>query len=68
LYAGRAYLDKTVIDPVRARVTELRERYDIADRRTVRLLPVAQPAPAEQMDLASAGFGVETAPVWRIAG
>ncbi len=69
LYRGRAYLGKTEVDPVRRRVTELREQYTIGDRRRVRLLPVVEPASAsepEQLDLASAGFG-EAAPVWRIA-
>ncbi len=70
LYRGRAYLGRAEIEPVRARVTELRERYEIGDRRSLRLLPVLEPpAPAEpeQLDLASAGFGAENAPVWRIA-
>jgi DNA repair photolyase len=68
LYAGRAYLDRSEIEPVRAQVTELRERYGIADRRRIRLLPVVEPAPVEQLDLTAAGFGRETAAVWRLAG
>src|SRR3954452_5990319 len=40
LYSGRAYLGRAEIDPVRRRVTELREQYGIGDRRTVRLLPL----------------------------
>jgi DNA repair photolyase len=40
LYAGRAYLGKAEIDPVRRRVNELRRAYDLRDRRTVRLEPV----------------------------
>jgi DNA repair photolyase len=70
LYRGRAYLGRAEIEPVRARVTELRERYEIGDRRSLRLLPVVEPAPPpqpEQLDLESAGFGAENAPVWRIA-
>jgi len=69
LYRGRAYLDRTELDPVRQRVTELRERHGIGDRRRVRLLPVVDAAPPpepEQLDLASAGFG-DAAPAWRIA-
>jgi DNA repair photolyase len=68
LYRGRAYLGRPEIDPVRARVTELRERYEIGDRRSLRLLPVAQPpAEPEQLDLAGAGFGADDVPLWRIA-
>jgi DNA repair photolyase len=69
LYRGRAYLGRAEIDPVRRRVTELREQYGIGDRRTVRLLPLAEPAVEQdpvQLDLASAGFG-DAAPAWRIA-
>jgi hypothetical protein len=48
-------------------VTELRERYEIGDRRSLRLLPLVEPAPPEQLDLGSAGFGAENVPLWRIA-
>jgi DNA repair photolyase len=49
LYAGRAYLGKKEIEPVRREVADLRHRFDIADRRTVRLLP----SPADtQLELA----------------
>ena len=37
LYAGRAYLGKRELDPVRRQVNELRDRYDLRDRRTVKL-------------------------------
>ena len=37
LYARRAYLGKRELDAVRRRVSELRDRYDLRDRRTVRL-------------------------------
>jgi DNA repair photolyase len=67
LYRGRPYLGRAEIDPVRARVTELRERYGIGDRRTIRILPVVEPPAAAQLDLTAAGFGLEHAPVWRIA-
>ena len=40
LYAGRAYLGKEELEPVRREVADLRHRFEIADRRRVRLLPV----------------------------
>ena len=43
LYAGRAYLPAHETDGVREQVKELRERYGIADRRTVRLKPPPEP-------------------------
>jgi DNA repair photolyase len=49
LYAGRAYLSKRAAEPVRAQVAELRRRYEIADRRHVRLEPAPE---AEQLALA----------------
>jgi DNA repair photolyase len=49
LYGNRAYLPKSVSEPVRAEVVELRRRYGIADRRPVRLAPAPQP---EQLALA----------------
>ena len=39
LYAGRAYLGKKDVEPVRREVAELRHRFEIGDRRTVRVLP-----------------------------
>jgi len=39
LYAGRAYLGKTEIEPVRREVADLRHRFEVKDRRSVRLLP-----------------------------
>jgi DNA repair photolyase len=39
LYAGRAYLGKKELEPVRREVADLRHRFEIGDRRTVRLLP-----------------------------
>jgi len=53
-YAGRAYLPKSQIEPVRREVADLRHRFGIADRRQVRLLPAPtpEPAPAEmQLEL-----------------
>jgi DNA repair photolyase len=38
LYAGRAYLGKRDVEPVRREVADLRHRFEIGDRRTVRLL------------------------------
>ena len=39
LYRGRAYLGKAELEPVRREVADLRHRFEIADRRKVRLLP-----------------------------
>jgi DNA repair photolyase len=63
LYAGRAYLGKDVVGPVRREVADLRAHFDIADRRRVRNLPVApDEPPAAQLDLETAGFGAPTPP------
>jgi DNA repair photolyase len=61
LYAGRAYLGRAEIEPVRREVAELRERFAIGDRRRVRILPVIQPEPDVQLDLGAAGFGTASA-------
>ena len=52
LYAGRAYLGKKEIEPVRREVADLRDRFEVGDRRTVRLLPSL---PDAQLELAAAG-------------
>jgi DNA repair photolyase len=49
LYRNRAYLGKTENAPIAARVTSLKHRYGIADRRTLRLIPPEDPV---QLDLA----------------
>jgi DNA repair photolyase len=49
LYAGRAYLTAAQTKPVRAQVAELASRFEIADRRTVRIRPEQRP---EQLSLA----------------
>lgn len=49
LYAGRAYLHTGVADPIRQRVTKLREELGIADRRRTRVAPAPEP---EQLPLA----------------
>ena len=49
LYAGRAYVPKTVLEPVRARVRDLAHEHDIADRRR---RPIRPPDEAEQLELA----------------
>jgi DNA repair photolyase len=59
LYAGRAYLGRTDVEPVRREVAELRERFAIGDRRRVRILPIGDPPVDTQLNLASAGFGTE---------
>jgi DNA repair photolyase len=51
LYAGRAYLGPTDVEPVRREVAELKDRFSIGDRRRVRLLPVAPPRQPEQLGL-----------------
>ena len=51
LYDGRAYLPKSRIEPVRREVAELRQRFEIADRRRVRILPLAAPLPDDQLEL-----------------
>ena len=52
LYAGRAYVAKEDQEPVRREVADLRHRFEIADRRKVRLLQVPVPPGAEQLELA----------------
>jgi DNA repair photolyase len=54
LYAGRAYTAKADQEPIRREVAELRLRFEIADRRRVRILPVRAGPPAEQLELALA--------------
>jgi DNA repair photolyase len=44
LYGKRAYLPTSVSGPIREQVAELRNRYGIADRRELRLVPPPQPA------------------------
>ena len=62
LYAGRAYLQKAEVEPIRREVAELRHRFGIGDRRQVRLLPLPEPPPAEeQLALDAVGFGQDTA-------
>jgi hypothetical protein len=50
-YAGRAYLPKRQIEPVRREVAELKVRFGIADRRQVRLMPSPAPEPDQQLQL-----------------
>lgn len=51
LYAGRAYVAKADQEPIRREVADLRGRFEIADRRKVRLLRVPLPPGAEQLEL-----------------
>jgi DNA repair photolyase len=39
LYAGRSYLGKAEVEPLRRQVADLRRRYGVVDRRTIRLEP-----------------------------
>lgn len=57
LYAGRWYLAKSEVEPIRREVAELRDRFAIDDRRRVRLLPVAPPPRPDQLELGAIGFG-----------
>jgi len=57
LYRERAYLGKDDVEPVRREVAELRERFEIRDRRRVRILPTVIPPATEQLDLGAIGFG-----------
>jgi DNA repair photolyase len=43
LYAGRAYLKAEDTKPARTLVDDLRRRHGVADRRTVKLQPPAEP-------------------------
>ena len=54
----RAYLGKKEIEPVRREVADLRHRFEIADRRTVRLLPAPR---GDQLELALLIGGEATA-------
>jgi hypothetical protein len=55
LYAGRAYLGKREVEPIRREVADLHHRFGIADRRRVRIVPAPPPddtADASQLELA----------------
>jgi DNA repair photolyase len=52
LYRGRAYVAKPDAEPIRREVADLRQRFEIADRRRVRVLQVPVPPGAEQLELA----------------
>jgi len=56
LYAGRAYLGDDEIVPVRREVAELRDRFEIRDRRRAPIVPVDLPPQAEQLELVSLGL------------
>src|SRR6476659_726669 len=62
LYAGRAYLGRDATEPIRREVTELRERFEIADRRRVRILPSPRPPEPVQLQLDDAGLGATVTP------
>jgi DNA repair photolyase len=47
LYAKGAYLPKSVSEPVRAQVADLRRKHGVADRRPIRLSPPPEPAQLE---------------------
>lgn len=47
LYAGRSYLDKTEVEPIRRQVNDLRRQHGLRDRRTKRLRPPPEPSQLE---------------------
>jgi DNA repair photolyase len=51
MYAGRAYLGKREQKPTRDRVSELRARYEVMDRRAVKLEPPPTPDDPIQLSL-----------------
>lgn len=51
LYAGRAYLPKAEMEPRRAAVQALGRRFEVADRRVLRLAPPPDPTPVQQLTL-----------------
>jgi DNA repair photolyase len=64
LYRDRAYVAKADAEPIRREVADLRHRFEIADRRRVRLLPILEapvPPGAEQLVLDDAGLAAERA-------
>jgi DNA repair photolyase len=65
LYAGRAYVAKADQEPVGREVADLRQRFEIADRRKVRLLRAPVPPGAEQLELALEGSTDAEAPLGR---
>jgi len=62
LYSGRAYLGPDATEPIRREITELRERFEIADRRRVRILPSPRPPEPVQLQLDDAGLGATVTP------
>jgi len=62
MYEGRAYLPKAVSEPVRQQVTRLRERYQVADRRRVRLEPAAEQEPMQLQLVDAAASSIEISP------
>jgi DNA repair photolyase len=67
LYSGRAYLGKSDVEPVRQEVAQLRHRFEIADRRPVRLLPTLPDAQLELPLLVGGGETEERGRPARIA-
>ncbi|HET7474383.1 MAG TPA: radical SAM protein [Candidatus Limnocylindrales bacterium] len=51
LYRGRAYATKADQEPIRREVAELRQRFEIADRRKMRLLEAPPDPKDEQLEL-----------------
>ena len=51
MYAGRAYLPRALVEPRRVAVQALARRFDVADRRVLRVAPPPDPPPTEQLSL-----------------
>jgi DNA repair photolyase len=62
LYDGRAYATKADQEPIRREVAELRQRFEIADRRKMRLLQAPPDPRDEQLELALPDEPVPEAP------
>ena len=56
LYAGGAYVDRAVADPVKRTVSDLKRKHGIADRRAVRLEPPTRPLSDEGVQLPLGAF------------
>jgi DNA repair photolyase len=68
IYAGRAYVSRAIADPIKRQVADLRVRYTVADRRTVRIQPETEqdvvPVALVQLSL-DAALTVQGQPVTR---
>jgi DNA repair photolyase len=56
LYASGPYVARSILDPVRRAVTDLKSRHGIADRRAIRLQPPPEPPTPEALQLPLGAF------------